>query len=333
MKEHMKDVQFIGSSATLQNAQEFFESICGLDSLSSRHVESKTGRERDMHKFFIYPLKYPQRVIMQEIAKTCYKKQSDRKDPDKKSRQLIFSNTHDGAEFVAENIERSSSMKIDVHRGGLAQSDRTFTETSLKEGDIDGISCTPTLELGIDIGTVDVAISSFKSDHDAFIQRSGRAGRKGKKSYTFCVFDPKDASCHYYSRNMLKYVNQIHEIQISKENPIISAKHEEAAKREVYSINNPGTKYDKHNAFLKKMSMRGSGGKVTIYLNKNKKKIVISPKNYYFIDGSVYLSKVSFLKRHNSFVVKNKTQMYISSQYPRIDIDDHIDLKIAEIFI
>jgi DEAD/DEAH box helicase domain-containing protein len=141
---------------------------------------------------------------MQEIAKTCYKKQSDRKDPDKKSRQLVFSNTHKDAEFVAENIERSSNMKIDVHRGGLAQSDRTFTETSLKEGDIDGISCTPTLELGIDIGTVDVSISSFKTEYDTFTQRSGRAGREGKKSYAFCVFNPNDASCHYYSSIFLE---------------------------------------------------------------------------------------------------------------------------------
>ena len=77
-------------------------------------------------------------------------------------------------------------------------------------------------------------------------------------------------------------------------------------------------------------------GKKWKYLESNLNKITRRqdyPKNYYFIDGSVYLSKVSFLKRHNSFVVKNKTQMYISSQYPGIDIDDHIDLKIAEIFI
>jgi len=311
MKEHMKDVQFIGSSATLQNAQEFFESICGLDSLSSRHVESKTGRERDMHKFFIYPLKYPQRVIMQEIAKTCYKKQSDRKDPDKKSRQLIFSNTHDGAEFVAENIERSSSMKIDVHRGGLAQSDRTFTETSLKEGDIDGISCTPTLELGIDIGTVDVAISSFKSDHDAFIQRSGRAGRKGKKSYVFCVFDPKDASCHYYSRNMLKYVNQTHEIQISKENPIISAKHEEAAKIEKECIADPGwwkenAKKERFFAFQETVSMRGSAGKVIILLNGKKFGEREVPVGYYRLHQNAIYHQQKLVYKVES-LVKTRT--------------------------
>jgi len=302
MKERMNDLQFIGSSATLHNAQEFFESICGLDPLSSRHVESKTGRERDVHKFFIYPLNYPQRVIMQEIAKTCYKKQSDHKDPDKRSRQLVFSNTHRDAEFVAENIERSSSMKINVHRGGLAQSNRTVTEISLREGDIDGISCTSTLELGIDIGTVDVAISSFQSNHDTFTQRSGRAGRKGKKSYTFCVFDPKDASCHYYTRNMLKYVNQIHEINISKDNPIISAKHEEAANIEKECIADPF--WWKDNAkkwrffdFLDTMSIRGSAGKVIILLNGKKFGERVVPVGYYHLhQNAIYHHEKSVYK-------------------------------------
>ena len=287
MKRHMKrkdgrKVQFIGSSATLHNAQKFFETICGLDPLTSEYIKSDVGREQNIHKFFIWPLKFPQRVTMEKIAKICHENQLYPKDRKKKSRQLIFSNTHNEAEFLAANIENSKSkMLIDVHRGGLMQDARDQTEIKLQSGDIDGISCTPTLELGIDIGTVDVAISSFKTEYDTFIQRSGRAGREGNESYAFCVFNPKDASCHYYSRNMHDYMNQQHDIEISTDNPIISAKHEEAAKREVYSINNPGTKYDKHKAFLKKMSMRGSGGKVTIYLNKNKKGERDIPIGYY----------------------------------------------------
>ena len=39
------------------------------------------------------------------------------------------------------------------------------------------------------------------------------------------------------------------------------------------------------------------------------------------------------LKKNKSFVVKNKTELFKSSQYPGIDIDDPIDLKIGELFI
>ena len=56
-------------------------------------------------------------------------------------------------------------------------------------------------------------------------------------------------------------------------------------------------------------------------------------QSYFFIDGSIYLSRVSFLKKNKSFVVKNKTELFKSSQYPGIDIDDPIDLKIGELFI
>ena len=56
-------------------------------------------------------------------------------------------------------------------------------------------------------------------------------------------------------------------------------------------------------------------------------------QSYFFIDGSIYLSRISFLKKKKSFVVKNKTELFKSSQYPGIDIDDPIDLKIGELFI
>ena len=95
----------------------------------------------------------------------------------------------------------------------------------MKEGELDIISCTPTLELGIDIGNVDVVISAFKNEYDSFVQRIGRAGRKGQKSYAICVFDPEDATCHYFARNISSYLNQNHHVEINKENSIISEKH------------------------------------------------------------------------------------------------------------
>ena len=72
------------------------------------------------------------------------------------------------------------------------------------------------------------------------------------------------------------------------------------------------------------------------YLEKNPKKVSGREnylKNYYFIDGTFYLSKIDFLKKNKKFVVKNKTKLFKISQYPGIDIDNPIDLKIGELFI
>ena len=88
----------------------------------------------------------------------------------------------------------------------------------MKSGELDALSCTPTLELGIDIGHVDVVISAFKNEFDSFVQRIGRAGRMGQKSYAICVFDPDDAACHYFARHIGDYLTQEHIIPINKNN-------------------------------------------------------------------------------------------------------------------
>ena len=79
-----------------------------------------------------------------------------------------------------------------------------------------------------------------------------------------------------------------------------------------------------------------SHGKKWEYLEKNKVKITKRqnyPNKYFFIDGSIYLSKVSFLKKYNSFVVKNKTKLFKLTQFPSIDIDQPVDLKISKLFL
>ena len=52
--------------------------------------------------------------------------------------------------------------------------------------------------------------------------------------------------------------------------------------------------------------------------------------NFFTIDGSIYLAKVSFLKRYKSFVKENSTKIFVSSISPMIDINNIIDFKIAE---
>ena len=221
MKKYMRrDIQFIGSSATLDNAKEFFSEMFDLPIDSIEYIKSLHSKKRDMHRLFIMPRKFGQRTTMEKLAAVCFRNRKT---------QLVFSNTHNDTEFLATNVEDDNkNVKIEVHRGGLKSSIRKEHETMMKFGELDILSCTPTLELGIDIGHVDVAISAFKNEYDSFIQRIGRAGRKGQKSYAICVFDPEDASCHYYSRNIDKYIGQKHDIEISKDNKIISERHTKA---------------------------------------------------------------------------------------------------------
>jgi CMP-N-acetylneuraminic acid synthetase len=70
------------------------------------------------------------------------------------------------------------------------------------------------------------------------------------------------------------------------------------------------------------------------YLKKNDKKIFRRQdfdQNYYFIDGSFYMCKVSFLKKNKSFVKENSTYIFKNNTSFPIDINDKLDLKIAEV--
>ena len=70
------------------------------------------------------------------------------------------------------------------------------------------------------------------------------------------------------------------------------------------------------------------------FLTKNKSGVYRRQdydKNYFFIDGSFYMCKVDTLKKNKSFLTENKTHIFkVNSEYP-IDINNSLDLKIAEI--
>ena len=77
---------------------------------------------------------------------------------------------------------------------------------------------------------------------------------------------------------------------------------------------------------------------------KNKWKFLIKPKknyyrrqqfkrNFYFIDGTFYITKVDYLKRNKTFFDINNTLPFILNRNWPIDIDDKEDLLVAETFL
>ncbi len=91
---------------------------------------------------------------------------------------LVFVNTRRMAERVAFNLaERLGEDTVGAHHGSLARKLRLESETKLKEGRLKVLVATASLELGIDIGHVDLVchIGSPRSIAVA-LQRVGRAG-------------------------------------------------------------------------------------------------------------------------------------------------------------
>jgi ATP-dependent Lhr-like helicase len=91
---------------------------------------------------------------------------------------LVFVNTRRLAERVAHNLgERIGEDNVAAHHGSLSRKLRLNAEKKLKEGQVKVLVATASLELGIDIGTVDLAvqISSPRAIAVA-LQRVGRSG-------------------------------------------------------------------------------------------------------------------------------------------------------------
>ena len=91
---------------------------------------------------------------------------------------LVFVNTRRLAERVARHLsERLGAENVAAHHGSLAKDRRLDAEQRLKRGELKVLVATASLELGIDIGDVDLVcqIGSTRSIN-AFLQRVGRAG-------------------------------------------------------------------------------------------------------------------------------------------------------------
>ena len=91
---------------------------------------------------------------------------------------LIFVNTRRLAERAAAALaDRLGEAAVTAHHGSLAKEHRLSAEHRLKQGQLKALVATASLELGIDIGDVDL-VCQLGSPHSiaAFLQRVGRSG-------------------------------------------------------------------------------------------------------------------------------------------------------------
>ncbi|RZD37952.1 MAG: ATP-dependent helicase [Methanobacteriota archaeon] len=129
---------------------------------------------------------------------------------------LIFTNTRSGTESIAIQLKERGIEKLAAHHGSLSKEMRLDVEEKLKGGEMDVVVSSTSLELGIDIGYVDlvVQIGSPKSIAKG-LQRIGRAGHdlKAISKGRLVVFDPDDlVECAVLVRSA--YKGQIDRVSI-----------------------------------------------------------------------------------------------------------------------
>jgi len=109
---------------------------------------------------------------------------------------LAFTNTRESAEVISSRLKVfDSQLKVETHHSSLSKDFRIKAEEGFKSGEVRALVCTSSLELGIDIGSIDFIIQ-FMSPRQVskLLQRMGRSGHTatGMSEGVIISSDPDD---------------------------------------------------------------------------------------------------------------------------------------------
>jgi DEAD/DEAH box helicase domain-containing protein len=182
--------QFICSSATIANPGE----------LASRLIEEEVALldgngAPSAEKYFIF---YNPPVVNRFLGiRRSYINESSRLAQEFLRRGLttiVFANSRLHTEVLLTYLQRANPLPPGAHetirgyRGGYLPLERREIERGLRTGVVRGVVATNALELGIDIGSLDVAVlAGYPGTIASTLQRAGRAGRRTSTSCAVLV--------------------------------------------------------------------------------------------------------------------------------------------------
>jgi Lhr-like helicase len=164
----------IGLSATVKPLQEMARFLIGQRDQAVEVIDAGHVRDRDLA---IEMPRSPLTAVMPtEVWGEMYDRLAELVHQHRTT--LIFVNQRRIAERVARHLaERLGEAHVTAHHGSLAREHRLQAEQRLKQGELKALVATSSLELGIDIGDIDL-VCQLGSPRavNAFLQRVGRAG-------------------------------------------------------------------------------------------------------------------------------------------------------------
>ena len=176
-----KEFQLIGLSATIGSPEKVAQFLVG----NGRTVEIvRVPVARQMRLKILFPQPKPEDI---ELASTLFthpevaaRLRIIRQYIEKQKSVLLFTNTRAISEVLASRFKVwDVNFPISIHHGSLAKPSRIAAERGLKEGTLKGLVATSSLELGIDVGRIDLVIQYMSPRQvTRLIQRVGRSGHR-----------------------------------------------------------------------------------------------------------------------------------------------------------
>jgi len=172
----------VGLSATVAPLEEIAKYLVGYKEGKLRNcgiIDVQFLKEMDLK--ILSPVKDLVNVDYMLKHKAMYKMMHNLIQSHKTT--LVFTNTRSGTERVVHNLKemfpKDYGDNIAAHHGSLSKSLRFDTEERLRKGELKCIVSSTSLELGLDIGYIDLVLCLGSPKSVArFVQRAGRAGHK-----------------------------------------------------------------------------------------------------------------------------------------------------------
>ena len=224
---HGSHPTFVCSSATIGNPSEHVEALFNRPF----HTIQRDGAPRPQRD--LYLVNPP---VVQSQGHALY-----RKGPNSISIPLIREATQQGVRTICfcrsrQQVERlcravtdgrpEMKKKVKPYRGGLLPNERRQLERDLAEGRVTTIISTNALELGIDIGDLDLCIlSGHPGSMASFWQQAGRVGRRGSRA--LIVYAARDTPIDQYFVNHPEFLQRapIERAWLNADNPYILLQH------------------------------------------------------------------------------------------------------------
>jgi ATP-dependent Lhr-like helicase len=169
----------IGLSATQKPIAEVARFLVGTANLASDSTPNctiiDTGHSRKLDLQIEIPSSPLEALMSNEVWEEIYNRVAALIREHKTT--LVFVNTRRMAERVARHLgERLGDENVTAHHGSLARELRLSAEQRLKSGELSALVATASLELGIDVGAVDLVIQIGSTRAiSTLLQRTGRS--------------------------------------------------------------------------------------------------------------------------------------------------------------
>jgi DEAD/DEAH box helicase domain-containing protein len=211
-------------SATVGNPEELARLLTGAPATPVRASGAPQGRR---HYIFINPLESPATTAVKLLKAALARG----------LRSIVYCRSRRMTELVglwAAEKSGGYAGRISAYRAGFLPEERRDIERRMASGELLAVISTSALELGIDIGSLDICILvGYPGTVMSTLQRGGRVGRAGQEAAVLLVAG-EDALDQYIVRHSGEFFERPPEKAVlNPDNPVIVERHLECAAAEL----------------------------------------------------------------------------------------------------